>query len=362
MSLLELNDIKKKFGNTQVLDGVNLSVEEGEFITLLGSSGCGKTTTLRIIAGLESPDSGQIILSGTDVSSLAPEKRNVSTVFQNYALFPHMNVETNIGYGLRLRKKPKSEIRDAVTKVLSLVRLAGFQNRMPSELSGGQCQRVAIARAIIVSPKVLLLDEPLGALDLTLRRQMQNELKILQKKLGITFVYITHDQEEALNMSDRIALMRDGRFEQVACVADIYDRPKTSYAAKFVGNSNVLTGNVLSLQGDKIVLSRDGGIFLASKQKDGDGFYAVNEKIAVAVKSENVHIVPCSQNSSKEVLIGEISSKTFTGGLLRISAVLPDGNEITASRHGIDFPLSIGETVAIYWDYKKALQVRWSGI
>jgi spermidine/putrescine transport system ATP-binding protein len=303
-----------------------------------------------------------VILCGTDVVSFPPEKRNVSTVFQNYALFPHMNVEANVGYGLRLRGKAKNEIKDAVTKVLSLVRLGGFQKRMPSELSGGQSQRIAIARAIIVSPKVLLLDEPLGALDLQLRRQMQNELKTLQKKLGITFVYITHDQEEALNMSDRVAVMREGRFEQIGCVSDIYDYPETSYAAKFVGSSNVLIGNVLSFKDDKIVLSCAGGSFLASKQRDGAALYEINEKIAVAVRSENVNIVPCSQNDNKEVLIGEISSKTFTGGLLRISAILPDGNEITASKHGIDSPLSIGETVAIYWDYKKALTVKWSGL
>jgi spermidine/putrescine transport system ATP-binding protein len=361
--ILELKNIRKSFSNTRVLDGINLSVREGEFITLLGSSGCGKTTTLRIIAGLEYPDGGQVLLSGRDVTCAAPEKREVNTVFQNYALFPHMNVEANVGYGLRLRGKAKKEIRDAVTKVLNLVRLDGFQKRMPNQLSGGQSQRVAIARAVIVNPKVLLLDEPLGALDLQLRREMQLELKNLQKKLGITFIYITHDQEEALNMSDRVALMRNGAFEQTASVADIYDRPQTSYAAKFVGNANVITGDVVSLQNDKILLSCCGGFFYATVRKDlGAPLPQANEKIAAAVRSENVNFIPVSQNSSKEVLIGQVSSKTFAGGLLRINAILPDGNEITASRHGIDFPIRTGDLVAISWDYKKALYVKWSGL
>ena len=195
-------------------------------ITLLGASGCGKTTTLRIIAGLEQPDAGQVFLEGTDVTQLAPDKRDVNTVFQNYALFPHMNVADNIGYGLKLKKLPKKEIKTRVTKMLELVQLPGYEKRKPSELSGGQRQRVAIARALVNNPKVLLLDEPLGALDLQLRRAMQIELKRLQKKLGLTFIYITHDQEEAINMSDRIAVMNKGTFEQIGTPDEIYNHPK----------------------------------------------------------------------------------------------------------------------------------------
>ena len=208
--LLELKNIKKRFGETDVLNGITLSIKKGEFITFLGASGCGKTTTLRIIAGLEEPDSGTVFLDGKDVTSIPPNQRDVNTVFQNYALFPHLNVEANVGYGLKIKRVPKAEIKKKVTEILELVQLTGYEKRMPSELSGGQKQRVAIARALVNSPKLLLLDEPLGALDLKLRRTMQIELKRLQKKLGITFLYITHDQEEAINMSDRIVVMKDG--------------------------------------------------------------------------------------------------------------------------------------------------------
>ncbi len=206
-SILELKGIEKSFGSSEVLNGIDLKIKQGEFITFLGSSGCGKTTTLRIIAGLEMPDKGQVILEGRDVTRLEPHERDVNTVFQNYALFPHMNVEANVGYALKLRRMPKPEIKEKVKKILELVQLSGYEKRMPQELSGGQKQRVAIARALVNNPKVLLLDEPLGALDLQLRRAMQLELKKLQKKLGITFLYITHDQEEAINMSDRIVVM-----------------------------------------------------------------------------------------------------------------------------------------------------------
>ena len=240
--ILQLEDIHKRFGDTQVLNGIDLQVRQGEFITLLGSSGCGKTTTLRIIAGLETPDEGRVLLEGKDMARTEPNKRDVNTVFQNYALFPHMNVEQNVGYALKIRRRNKEEIRSEVKRMLELVQLEGFEKRMPSELSGGQRQRVAIARAVINQPKLLLLDEPLGALDLQLRRQMQQELKRLQKKLGLTFIYITHDQEEALNMSDRIAVMKDGRFQQVGTPGEVYDSPRTAYVAQFVGSANIVRG------------------------------------------------------------------------------------------------------------------------
>ena len=224
--ILQLDHIEKSFGDVKVLDNLSLSIKQGEFITLLGPSGCGKTTTLRIIAGLEKPDSGKVYLEGKDVTTEEPNKRNVNTVFQNYALFPHMTVEGNISYSLRLKRLDRARIKKAVSEALELVQLVGFEKRMPSELSGGQRQRVAIARAVVNEPKVLLLDEPLGALDLQLRRQMQTELKRFQKHLGITFVYITHDQEEALNMSDRIAVMRMVNLNRLAHRRKFMTTPK----------------------------------------------------------------------------------------------------------------------------------------
>ena len=214
-ALLRVEGLSKSFDGTQVLRDLSFEVGRGEFVTLLGPSGCGKTTTLRIVAGLLAPDTGRVVLSGSDITEAPPEKRALNTVFRNYALFPHMNVEKNISYGLRMRGMKKAEWRPKVEEMLRLVQLEGCEKRMPSQLSGGQCQRVAIARTLILEPELLLLDEPLGALDLKLRRQMQVELKDIQKRLGVAFVYITHDQEEALNMSDRIAVMRNGRFEQM---------------------------------------------------------------------------------------------------------------------------------------------------
>lgn len=237
--ILELKNIKKSFQETSVLKGINLQVEEGEFITILGSSGCGKTTTIRIIAGLEETDEGSVYLNNQDVTNLEPNERNVNTVFQNYALFPHMTVEGNIGYGLKIKGIPKAETKRKVVEALKLVQLEGYEKRKPMELSGGQKQRVAIARAIVNDPKILLLDEPLGALDLQLRRQMQTELKSLQKRLNITFIYITHDQEEAAAMSDRIVVMNEGRIEQIGTPKEIYESPATDYVAKFIENSKL---------------------------------------------------------------------------------------------------------------------------
>ncbi|MDR1195498.1 MAG: ABC transporter ATP-binding protein, partial [Endomicrobium sp.] len=262
----------------------------------------------------------------------------------------------NTGYALRVKGLPKEEIRAAVADALSKVRLDGFQKRMPSELSGGQSQRVAIARAIIGRPKILLLDEPLGALDLQLRRAMQAELKSLQKTLGITFIYITHDQEEALNMSDRVAVMRNGLFEQIGAVSDIYDFPKTAYVANFVGNANVLTGKIYSVEGDKITVSYPGGYFTALKRENEN--IKEGEEISASVRSEYVNIVPYYENHPKESVIATVRNKSFAGGLLHITAVLPDSKEVTASRSGINSSLEIGETAAVFWDYKRAFTVK----
>ena len=318
--ILQLKNITKSFDGTEVLKGIHLDVHRAEFITLLGASGCGKTTTLRIIAGLESPDAGCVMLEGRDITSMEPNKRNVNTVFQNYALFPHMNVEENVGYALKIRKVPKREIAGRVSEALKLVQLEGFGKRMPDQLSGGQRQRIAIARAVVNEPKVLLLDEPLGALDLKLRRQMQTELKRLQKQLGITFIYITHDQEEAINMSDRIAVMNQGVLEQLGTPNEIYYHPKTSYVADFVGNANIL--------------------------HCGDKTYAI--------RTENVLM----NGEAVCVHEAEVVEKSFAGGQLRILFRLGDGQVITAGRYGIDADVAVGSSVKIGWRKEDAVEVR----
>ena len=376
---LELKEIKKSFTEGEaVLDNISLEISKGEFITLLGSSGCGKTTTLRIIAGLEQPDAGSVWLDGREVTGLEPNQRDVNTVFQNYALFPHMNVAENIGYGLKLKKVPKSEIRKKVSQMLELVQLEGYERRKPSELSGGQKQRVAIARALVNNPKILLLDEPLGALDLQLRRAMQIELKHLQKKLGITFIYITHDQEEAINMSDRIAVMRDGRIEQIGTPDEIYNHPKTSYVATFVGNANILHGVAESIQGENAIVKIGNDRVIVkletSQQDTGDTrakqYLAAGEKVTLAVRSENILLqetavigdtgtdhrdtvdisvsgggLDAHNKNSVSGLQATVTEKNFAGGQLRVTLKLSDGTQLIASRYGIDASVAEGQTV-----------------
>lgn len=376
---LELKEIKKSFTEGEaVLDNISLEISKGEFITLLGSSGCGKTTTLRIIAGLEQPDAGSVWLDGREVTGLEPNQRDVNTVFQNYALFPHMNVAENIGYGLKLKKVPKSEIRKKVSQMLELVQLEGYERRKPSELSGGQKQRVAIARALVNNPKVLLLDEPLGALDLQLRRAMQIELKHLQKKLGITFIYITHDQEEAINMSDRIAVMKDGRIEQIGTPDEIYNHPKTSYVATFVGNANILHGVAESIQGENAIVKIGNDRVIVkletSQQDTGDTrakqYLAAGEKVTLAVRSENILLqetavigdtgtdhrdtvdisvsgggLDAHNKNSVSGLQATVTEKNFAGGQLRVTLKLSDGTQLIASRYGIDASVAEGQTV-----------------
>ena len=377
--LLELKNIKKSFTpGEDVLDDICLTVARGEFVTLLGSSGCGKTTTLRIVAGLEQTDSGSVWINGQDVTKLPPDKRDVNTVFQNYALFPHMNVAENIGYGLKLRKVPRGEIKKKVAQMLELVQLEGYEKRKPSELSGGQKQRVAIARALVNNPKVLLLDEPLGALDLQLRRAMQIELKHLQKKLGITFIYITHDQEEAINMSDRIAVMKDGRIEQIGTPDEIYNHPKTSYVATFVGNANILHGVAESIQGENAIVKIENDRVIVkletSQQDTGDTgakqYLAAGEKVTLAVRSENILLqetavigdtgtdhrdtvdisvsgggLDAHNKNSVSGLQATVTEKNFAGGQLRVTLKLSDGTQLIASRYGIDASVAEGQTV-----------------
>ena len=376
---LELKEIKKSFTEGEaVLDNISLEISKGEFITLLGSSGCGKTTTLRIIAGLEQPDAGSVWLDGREVTGLEPNQRDVNTVFQNYALFPHMNVAENIGYGLKLKKVPKNEIRKKVSQMLELVQLEGYERRKPSELSGGQKQRVAIARALVNNPKVLLLDEPLGALDLQLRRAMQIELKHLQKKLGITFIYITHDQEEAINMSDRIAVMKDGRIEQIGTPDEIYNHPKTSYVATFVGNANILHGAAERIQGENAIVKIGNDrviVKLETSQQNTEDtgvkqYLSAGEKVTLAVRSENILLqetavigdtgtdyrdavdisvadgsLDAHNKNSVSGLQATVTEKNFAGGQLRVTLKLSDGTQLIASRYGIDAFVAEGQTV-----------------
>lgn len=351
--LLTLTGIEKSFGDVKVLRGIDLAVAQGEFVTLLGSSGCGKTTTLRIIAGLEAPDAGRVLLAGQDVTHTEPNRRDVNTVFQNYALFPHMNVGANIGYSLKIRRVPKDEIRRRVEAMLALVQLAGFEKRMPAELSGGQKQRVAIARALINEPRLLLLDEPLGALDLQLRRQMQQELKRLQKKLGITFIYITHDQEEALNMSDRIAVMKDGLFQQIGTPAQVYDSPKTSYVARFVGAANIIHSTVERVDGGTAFFTGIDG----SGAFDTRGHaFAPGQPVTLALRGEQADAGPDIDKQAPG-LIGTVKEKSFAGGMLRIAVGLPSGAEFICSRHGIDSALAPGSRVKLRWDPSAACPV-----
>ena len=298
--IIELKNITKSFDGEVVLDNISLDIYDNEFITLLGPSGCGKTTTLRIIGGFETPDSGDVIFMGEDIKDVPPYKRNVNTVFQRYALFPHLNVFENVAFSLREKKVPKDEIKRKVTEMLTLVALKGFEKRSVTSLSGGQQQRVAIARALVNQPKVLLLDEPLAALDLKLRKDMQVELKNIQKATGITFVFVTHDQEEALSMSDTVVVMSEGRIQQIGTPVDIYNEPTNAFVADFIGESNILDGVMLE---DRKV-SFAGQVFECV-----DAGFAKREPVDVVVRPEDVDIVPADRGMLK----GVVTSVTFLG-------------------------------------------------
>ncbi len=298
--IIDLKNISISFDGEQILKNINLYIRDGEFITFLGPSGCGKTTTLRIIAGFLEPDEGDVIFDNKRINGVPPHKREVNTIFQRYALFPHLNVAENIAFGLKLKKMSKNEIDQKVSDMLALVNLKGFEHRNINSLSGGQQQRVAIARALAVDPKVLLLDEPLGALDLKLRKDMQNELKKIQQRLGITFIYVTHDQEEALSMSDTIVVMDSGKIQQIGSPTDIYNEPKNAFVADFIGESNIVDG---IMKEDKVV-EFSGHIFDCL-----DGGFAKNEAVDVVVRPEDVDVVAVEQG----MLTGKVTSVTFKG-------------------------------------------------
>ena len=301
--LIRLEGIVKSFDDTMVLNGIDLSVEENQFVTLLGPSGCGKTTTLRIIAGFEKPDEGRVFFDGKDITDMPANERPVNTVFQNYALFPHMNVGENIAFSLRVRNKSEDEIRSRVKKALKLVNLKGFENRRIDQLSGGQQQRIAMARAIVNEPRVLLLDEPLGALDLKLRQEMEYELVRLKNELGITFIYITHDQEEALTMSDKVVVMNEGFIQQEGSPQEIYDEPVNAFVADFIGDSNILSGQMV----DEKVVKIDGVEYPCIDGTE-EGF-PPRRRVDVVIRPEDIDIVPYG----KGLWNGTIISKLFIG-------------------------------------------------
>ena len=358
-TIVDIKGVNKIYETNHVVKDLNLLVEEGEFLTLLGSSGCGKTTTLRMIAGFEEPTTGSITVEGEPIEDKEPYERNVNTVFQSYALFPHMTIYDNVAYGLRMKKVPKKEIKERVLKMLEMVQLSGFEKRYPSQLSGGQKQRVAIARALINRPKVLLLDEPLGALDLKLRKQMQLELKRLQKKLNITFIYVTHDQEEALTMSDRIAIMHDGVMDQIGSPTEIYERPATKFVATFIGETNVFDGTIRSIEGGKAVIGIENGEVTSSGSvEEGDGKntgFAVNEFVTVSVRPEKMHFSPKPVEGFTVPAV--VRDYIYVGSVLKCIAVLPNGNEIKMEKlAGEELP-PIGEKVFICWEPEDAVLI-----
>ena len=332
--ILRLEGITKTYGSLVALDNISLSIKEGEFVSLLGPSGCGKTTMLRIIAGLTEADSGKVLLKGEDITGLSPDKRAVNTVFQSYALFPHMTVEKNIGYGLKIKGESKSSIKEKTQEMISLVRLEGEEKKYPHQLSGGQKQRVAIARGIINKPSVLLLDEPLGALDLQLRRYLGDEIRAIQQKTGIAFVYITHDRDEAMNMSDRMVVMNKGAFVCQGTPEEIYNSPKTRFTAEFIGISNILR-----VQG-----TAHKQIILGDTPVPVEFQTVPDKRICVGIHSENVAVYEKEQDASvKARLVG----KTYSGGFVRLKCALSDGTVLTGVAEDKSASFNAGDHVYI---------------
>ena len=338
---VRLERVEKRYGDVIAVDGIDLDVRDGEFFSMLGPSGSGKTTTLRMIAGFEQPTSGRVVLHGRDVTGVPPFERDVNTVFQDYALFPHMTVGDNVGYGLMVRKVDKTTRRERVAEALRMVRLPGYEQRKPNELSGGQRQRIALARALVNRPRVLLLDEPLGALDLKLRVDMQRELKRIQREVGITFVYVTHDQDEALSMSDRLAVFNEGRLEQVGTPAEVYERPANVFVAGFVGVSNVL-----EREGGKIV-EGDGWTIRSALESIG----AVDGRAALAaVRPEAIMVSDEQPAAGQNAISGELASISHLGDVIQFVVRTPGRKEIIARLPRPRAPrLDVGGPVHCSW-------------
>lgn len=346
--MIRLVEISKKYDQTEVIKKLDLSIHQGEFLTLLGPSGCGKTTLLRMIAGFEQPTAGTILLNQEEVVNLPPYKRRINTVFQNYALFPHMTIEENISFGLKMNKLPKKEQTKRVKEMLQMVQLEGYEQRNLDQLSGGQKQRVAIARALVNYPKVLLLDEPLSALDLKLRKMMQIELKRLQRKLGITFVYVTHDQEEALTMSDRIAIMNKGRIEQLAEPREIYENPASTFVADFIGESNIFEGVVKEVSGKKAIITVENGELAVETETNIEPQMLVN----VALRPEKIQL------STKRVpgftLVGLVKEHYFAGNMNKTVVTMTDGMEVKVNSLAEQKLLPVGTEVYPHWQLSDA--------
>jgi len=352
---IRLAGVSKQFGNVRALEPTDLTIDRGEFFSLLGASGSGKTTTLRIIAGFEEPSTGKVYLQNRDVTLTAPYERNVNTVFQDYALFPHMSVEDNVAYGLRVRRTPKQEMRRRVAESLALVRLSGFEKRRPSQLSGGQRQRVALARALINAPAVLLLDEPLGALDLKLRREMQFELKRIQTDVGITFLYVTHDQEEAMSMSDRVAVMSEGRIMQVGTPTQVYERPVDAFVAGFVGVSNLLQARVASREASRLRLVVEGFERLMAPILDG---VSEGQTVTVTVRPEKIRMRARPNTASDDAASarGKIVDVSYGGAFTRYT-VKVGGTELAVleQNEGAGPSAAMGEEVWISWPCEQSV-------
>lgn len=349
--IVELENFSKKYGKKEIIKNLNLEVYEGEFLTLLGASGCGKTTILRSIAGIDSVTSGKIYIDGQDVTLLDATKREVNTLFQNYALFPHMTVEENISFGLKMKKVDKKQIDSQVKAMLELVKLKGYEKRKPQQLSGGEQQRVSIARGLINKPKVLLLDEPISALDLKLKKQMQIELKMLQRKLGITFIYVTHNQDEALTMSDRIVLLNNGKIEQEGTPEEIYRHPNTKYVADFIGESNIFKGVVKSVDDNKAIVVLDEQYEIKVLNDD----YNVDDKLCVVFRPEDLKIETNSQKTNKlEVVVKE---NIYDGFLTKVISDL-NGKEIKVVVSKGDIVYPIESKVYLTWNIEDAIIIK----
>ncbi len=354
---ITLTSVTKQFSETVAVDDVSLRVEGGEFFSLLGPSGCGKTTTLRIIGGFVYPTAGEVRINGELMAETPPYRRPVNTVFQNYALFPHKTVAQNIAFGLQMKKFPKSEIADAVERSLDLIQLPGYGDRKPSELSGGERQRVALARALINEPTILLLDEPLSALDLKLRKQMQSELKALQRKVGITFVYVTHDQGEALALSDRIAVMNDGKILQVGAPSEIYDSPQSRFVADFIGTSNFLEGTLISK--NEIVLATEPPLKIVSAPNSD---LSLNTPVTVTIRPERFDLRTTLTSDVPNFLRGVIQDESYLGTTLQYTVQTDYPTPLIAHRQNIgarEMPrFQSGDTVYLQWTPENAMVLK----
>ncbi len=353
-AMIVLDNVSREFDGLAAVDGVSLEIAAGEFFSLLGPSGCGKTTTLRMIAGFEEPDEGRVLLDGEDVTYVSPKRRNVNMVFQDYALFPHMTVADNIGFGLRLKRVSRDEIASRTEEMIAIVRLDGMAERRPGELSGGQRQRVALARALVNKPAALLLDEPLGALDLKLRREMQHELKRIQKSTGTTFVYVTHDQEEALTMSDRIAIMDSGRVQQLADPRSLYERPQTAFVADFIGTSNAMRIEINERSGDHAVMNLGDGSRVRVECPN-----PVGDVVQITIRPEKIRIGGADDDPARTWIVGEVVERIYLGSLSQVLVELPTGERLVVHELNDDYVSTggAGDPIELSWAARHSLVV-----